>query len=380
MNAGGRAGPAQLLAAVRHLLRAILAALLATLRPRNPNNLWVGFPLSPAAARREEARLTRLRRELDDLALGGELMRRPLLDLTDPEIERLTPLVERLARAWVKPVDITAPARRRTQLHMSRTLRRNLPRYAGRVLDLHFRPRLVTRRHGAEPARLLVIGDVSRSMADYVGVLLYFFHALERHFEVDSWVFSNQATHATPFMGGPGEFRQKVGLLARHAVSWNAGTLLGSSLQEITSKAHVDEDTYVILVTDGQVAVHAGEHPKIQAGMGFLRQRARRVLCLTPTRELAERGHEYARLCEELPRTPPERIVRWDPQWQLRVARFGTVARDCHELHLARTVGDLCRLCERLVQDANREGRRFKRWHPRPNPPTPPHSAGSTSR
>lgn len=356
-----------------------MLALAALLRRRNPNVVWFGLPLTRAQAR-EEARIRRVAADVNDRAMGREALARALADLTDPEIDRLPALIERLARAWVKPVDVTLPARRRTQLDLRRTLHANLPRYGGRVLDFRFRHRLVTRRHGAEPARLLLIGDVSRSMTHYIGVLLYFFHALEAHFEVDSWVFSNRATHATPFMGGDGEFRSKFALLARFAESWNAGTMLGSSLAELTAKAPVDEDTYVILATDGQVAVHAGEHAKIHAGMRFLRSRARRVICVTPVRELAEKGFEYARLCEELPRTPPERIFKWDPQWQLRVARFGTVAHHCHELYMARTVGDLCRLCERLVQDAQRQGRMLQGWRPKSILPAPPPSAGSTSR
>ena len=87
---------------------------------------------------------------------------------------------------------------------------------------------------------------------------------------VESYVFSERATHSTPFLNGLGTFEEKVQRLIQGAKSWNAGTRFGSALEEIADTASVDENTYVLIATDGEevgVVARRSGGPRFAGGL-----------------------------------------------------------------------------------------------------------------
>lgn len=323
-------------------------------RPRNPNRVFVAPGSEGEALAPDMSGDLPLDRETRDyIALA-----KSLADLKDEEIERISDLLRRMAETWVQDDELMVPRERHTQLDLRRTLRVNLPRYGGHVFNFYWEMRPRKEKVGVKPAKLLVIGDVSNSMTRYAGALLFFFHSLGHHFKVDSWVFSAQATHASPWLQHGLTFAEKVQNLASHARSWNGLTVLGSSLEEILQSAEVDEDTYVIIATDGQVRILGGEYPKIVKGMDYLRQRAREIHILTPVPEFAEKGDEYARAFEELTAVPLGAAYTNPPPWELKVTWYGTLAAHADRVRLVRSAADLVEYCRDILREANpRSGR-----------------------
>nr|PZN42823.1 MAG: hypothetical protein DIU70_04660 [Bacillota bacterium] len=222
------------------------------------------------------------------------LLATELKRLQVPQIRELDRLIGELARRWLGPGPALRPVERRNRLDLRRTLRANLQRHGGYVLTFRWAVRQRPRPRLQRPARLLVIGDVSHSMCHYVTVVLYFFHMLNFRFEVESYVFSEHATRASPYLSGPGGFSEKVQALAQHARSWNAGTRFGTSLEEILAEAAVDPHTYVVIATDGKVSLSHGEPAKIRRQMERLRRESRMVILLTPEADLARAGRNRA--------------------------------------------------------------------------------------
>lgn len=345
-----------------------LTVWLARLSSRLPGWLVAGFRVSGMMLSRRNPNRVFITpgQEGETIApdLGGDLLldretrdyvalARLLADLKDDDLARLPELVRRLAEAWVKEEEQMVPRERHVQVDLRRTLRVNLPRYGGHVFNLYweFRPR--AERISVEPARLLVIGDVSNSMTRYVSVLLYFFHSLGRHFRVDSWVFSERPTHATPWMEAGLTYEDKVRSLVAHARSWDSLTVLGSSLEEILKEAEIDRDTYVILATDGQVRIRDGEYPRIVRAMDTIRDRAREVHILTPTPEFAEKGKEYAVAFEQLTAVPLGMIHVNPPPFEMKVTWYGTLAAHADRVRLVRSGNDLVEYCRDVLRDAN---------------------------
>lgn len=300
---------------------------------------------------------------LADSAAGAEAANRraAYIDLLASQIRKLSPqaiaelegVVEKLARKWLDWDQTFEIRPRRNRLDIGRTLRHNIPRYGGQILSFKWAEKDRPIPHLVKPARILVIGDVSHSMVPYVSVALYFFHMLNFRFIVESFVFSEKATYSTPYLNGLGTFPEKVGRLTSAAESWNAGTKFGSSLAEIAESAVVDEETYVIIATDGKVKLDGDETTKIEQYMGALRAKAKQIIFLTPSTEFAD-GATGA--------TKPVAIgaFRYDfveipiysvgpPLW------YGTLGKYADRIYLVKTVQDLVDMAENLIMQAESE-------------------------
>lgn len=267
--------------------------------------------------------------------------------LSTAEIKELESLVHRLARKWLDIDEHFEHLPRRNRLDIQQTLRYNIPRYAGKILNFKWATKERPIPQLSKPARILVIGDVSHSMVHYVSVILYFFHMLNFRFQVDSFVFSENATHASPYLNGLGTFEEKVQRLMAGAKSWNAGTRFGSALGEIAEHAHVDENTYVIIATDGKVALQGDETTKIERYMRDLRNKAKQTIFLTPSAEFsdgaggkvkAERLGSFKYDFFDIPI-----YSMGPPLW------YGTLAGYADRLYLIRTVQDLIDMTEDLI-------------------------------
>ena len=365
------------------------------LRPRNPNNLFVqgheashhasevdGSAAGPediGGAERRSTLLWAYREEnkaatqavslwrgtrtatTDDAQPGAAAANRRFayLDLLAAQIKRLPAieiaeldaLIDRLTRKWLDIDQHFEHFQRRNRLDVGRTLRYNIPRYAGRILNFKWATKERPIPQLSKPAKILVIGDVSHSMVHYVSVVLYFFHQLNFRFVVDSYVFSEHATHATPYLNGVGTFEEKVHRLMAGARSWNAGTRFGSVLEEIADLAAVDEYTSVIVATDGKVSLQAEEVEKIDRYMRDLRSRAKQVIFLTPSSEFSggARGEitteKLGALRYGFVNIPVYAVG--PPTW------YGTLGSYADRLYLIKTVQDLIDMTEDLLLAAS---------------------------
>lgn len=298
---------------------------------------------------------------LAESAAGAEAANRRAAysDLLASQIRKLSPqvtaelegVVERLARKWLDWDETFQSRPRRNRLDVSRTLRYNIPRYGGQILSFKWAEKERPVPHLTKPARILVIGDVSRSMAHYVSIALYFFHMMNFRFVVESYVFSEKATYSTPYLNGLGSFPEKVARLTAAAESWNAGTKFGSSLAEIAESATVDEETYVIIATDGKVKLDGDETAKIEAYMGALRRRAKQIIFLTPSVEFSDgatgvtqpvASGAFSYDFVEIP------IFHAGPAvW------YGALGKYADRIYLVKTVQDLVDMAEDLVLQAD---------------------------
>lgn|GEM_PF-1920433 len=305
--------------------------------------LWRGLTPSSAAESALGAEAANRRYAYVDLLAS------PIRKLSARDIRQLEELLERLARKWLNLDESFRPWPRRNRLDVARTLSYNIPRYAGAVLQFRWPTKEIPEPQPARPARILVIGDVSHSMVHYVSILLFFFHNLNFRFVVESYVFSEKATYATPYLNGMGSFESKVQRLMAGARSWNAGTRFGSALAEIARHAYVDEQTYVLIATDGKVSLREDEKQKIALYMGELRRRARQVIFITPSAEFSGAARGADRQKQRRLGTfyyGYQQVPVWhmgSPLW------YGTLSRYADRLYLVRTVQDLIDMVENLL-------------------------------
>lgn len=193
-------------------------------------------------------------------------------------------LVERLARDIALPLPCVLARRSRsdargTRLHWRAALH-EATRTGGELLHL---PRL---RRRAEPLPLLILVDVSGSMERYARLLIAFLHAATRQVagrpvRRDLYAFGTHLTDLTPALR-LADTDEMLAATSALIDDYGGGTCLGASLATLRSQ-HArrlgGRRTLVLLVSDG---LDTGEPAQLDAELGWLRRRCRRLLWLNP--------------------------------------------------------------------------------------------------
>jgi uncharacterized protein len=210
------------------------------------------------------------------LASPVELLRRKSFARCSPEeLAQLAALMER--------VRLAVPARRSRRLaparvglpDLRRTLRRSF-RTAGEPLERRFRARRRRTR------RLVLVLDVSGSMADYSRALLVFAHAaLRADRRWEAFCFGTRLTRVTRALAvsRPDEALERA---AAEVVDWSGGTRIGECLKELLDEyGHrgLVRGAVVVLCSDG---LEVGDPELLAEQMARLSRLAHRVIWLNP--------------------------------------------------------------------------------------------------
>jgi uncharacterized protein with von Willebrand factor type A (vWA) domain len=182
-------------------------------------------------------------------ASTGRLLHLDMKDITGVDLTRATHLIRRLACRLATRLSRRyreSPKHRRPD--MRRTIRSNI-RHGGSLFDLRFRD-----RRTAKP-RLLLLCDVSGSMACYTAFTLEFIFGLGRAVRgVEAFVFSEKLARVTDLAArSPGLLPD---LAARDLIEgsrvWGQGTDLGTALDTLLAEhgRHLTRSTIVIVVSD----------------------------------------------------------------------------------------------------------------------------------
>lgn len=213
------------------------------------------------------------------LASPAELLRRKsFAQCSTDELLALGPLMARLRLAVpVRRTRRRAPARSGGS-DLRRTLRRAL-RTGGEPIELAWRDRRRRRR------RLVLLLDVSGSMAAYSRALVVFAHAAlraDRRFEAFS--FGTRLTRLTRALATTSA-DEALRRAARETEDWDGGTRIGASLKEFLDHyGHpgMARGSVVVICSDG---LEVGDPELLAAQMERLHRLAHRVIWLNPLKE-----------------------------------------------------------------------------------------------
>ncbi len=197
-------------------------------------------------------------------------------DLTPEELE----VIERLLHTtpWELPQRRSRrqkPALRGAYLDWRRTLRRSL-RFGGEPL------RLAWRRRRLRPRPLVVLCDVSGSMARYSRVLLQFIYALGRRgSSTEAFVFSTRLTRITPYLRHRSP-DQALAAIAAAARDMGGGTQIGRALKTFNyewARRVLGRGAIVLVISDGW---DRGDPELIRQEMARLHRSTYRLIWLNP--------------------------------------------------------------------------------------------------
>ncbi|HET6550116.1 MAG TPA: VWA domain-containing protein [Solirubrobacter sp.] len=195
---------------------------------------------------------------------------------TDAERAVARRLLARIAlRGPMRRSRRTVPTRRRRDEHDLRATVRASLRHGGELLERRYR------EQAERPRRLVLVCDVSGSMAPYSRMLLQYMQAcVAARARVEAFVFGTRLTRVTRELRG----RDADRALARaaHAVSdWSGGTRIGEAIAEL-NRVHgrrIGRGAMVILLSDGW---DRGDPDELAEEMGRLSRTAHSVIWLNP--------------------------------------------------------------------------------------------------
>ena len=209
------------------------------------------------------------------LASQQELLRdKSFAQLSDEELIAVAALMRRLR--LVTPSRRTRrrePARAGTP-DLRRTLRSSF-RTGGEPVDRAWRQR---RR---KPRRLVLLLDVSGSMADYSRALLLFAHAAVRtDARWEAFCFGTRLTRVTDALAGAST-DDALRRASAEVFDWSGGTRIGDAVRGL-SETQVARGAVVVICSDG---LDVGDPDVLRDAMARLARLAHRVIWLNPLKE-----------------------------------------------------------------------------------------------
>jgi uncharacterized protein with von Willebrand factor type A (vWA) domain len=195
---------------------------------------------------------------------------------SDAERATARSLLVRLARRTPQRVSRrTRATRRRREVHDLRATVRASLRHGGELFERRYR------EPAERPRRLVLMCDVSGSMAPYARVLLQYLQAsVAARARVEAFVFGTRLTRVTRELAG----RDPDRALARasdNVSDWSGGTRIGAAVAELNREhgRRIGRGAVIVVLSDGW---DRGDPDVLAAEMARLRRCAHRVLWLNP--------------------------------------------------------------------------------------------------
>jgi uncharacterized protein with von Willebrand factor type A (vWA) domain len=175
------------------------------------------------------------------------------------------------------------PTRRRRGAHDLRATVRVSLRNGGELMERRYR------EPGVRPRRMVLVCDVSGSMAPYARMLLQYMQAsVAAHARVEAFVFGTRLTRVTRELEGrdPDLALQRA---ADRVVDWSGGTRIGAAIAELNREhgRRIGRGAVVVILSDGW---DRGDPALLGEEMARLRRTAHRLLWLNPL--AADRRYE----------------------------------------------------------------------------------------
>src|SRR5829696_5019203 len=265
------------------LFRQAFAAVFAAREPENPLESLgeiekaamprVGVPQTGTAPREPDPDGTPVPAAYSDEEL---LREKDFASYTDAERRQARLLLARIAaRAPQRLSRRTRPTRRRREVHDLRATVRASLRHGGELLERRYR------EPAERPRRLVLVCDVSGSMAPYSRMMLQYLQAsVAARARVEAFVFGTRLTRVTRELAGRDPDRA-LARAADHVEDWSGGTRIGAALAELNREhgRRIGRGAVIVILSDGW---DRGDPELLGTEMARLNRTAHRLLWLNP--------------------------------------------------------------------------------------------------
>ncbi|WP_418792057.1 vWA domain-containing protein [Phosphitispora sp. TUW77] len=191
-----------------------------------------------------------LREVVENIRDEEHLIYQDIQKITDTDMPAALALINKLSRRLsIRIARRYHRTNKQQGIDLRRTIRYNI-RYGGAMFRLKYRTRKV------QKPKLLLICDVSGSMAKYAVFVLQFMYGLSAVVkEIDSFIFSEDVENITGKFDKKRPFAEIMTEIINRSESWGKGTDFGKALAEIDEKHGniLNKQTLIIVVSDTKV-------------------------------------------------------------------------------------------------------------------------------
>lgn len=175
------------------------------------------------------------------------LLYQDIQHITERDMPAAAVLIARLSRQLATRISRRYQrSKKRERLDIRRTIRQNI-RFGGILFNLKYRTKKI------QKPKIMLICDVSGSMARYAGFVLQFIYGLSSAVEeIESFIFSENLERVTPYFEKNLSFDAVMPEIINKSTDWGKGTDFARALDSILSnyKPLLKKDTFVIIVSD----------------------------------------------------------------------------------------------------------------------------------
>lgn len=200
----------------------------------------------------EELDMMKEKINLDGGGEGGfssaKINEKDLKDLSEKDLPRARKIMQALIKKLMNNISRRyRSTNKKAQLEMRKTIRKNIS-HGGTLINLKYKEKRRTK------PSLLVICDVSGSMARYTSFLLQFIYGLGSAIKkTEGFIFSEDLERITNWTKGKNDFEKSMAELVNKSEEWGKATDLANSLKTLEEKWEyiLKPNTTVIILSDG---------------------------------------------------------------------------------------------------------------------------------
>jgi uncharacterized protein len=177
----------------------------------------------------------------------GSLLEEDMQNIADKDLPRARALIRKLARQMVARITRRyRQSKKHKQLDLRKSIRHNI-RFGGTMFRLRYRSRRI------QKPKLVLICDVSGSMARYASFVMQFIYGIHDVVGgIESFVFSENLERVTGYFRQGGDFTATMLDVVNRSSEWGRGTNLGAALKTLRLKYPdaLSGHSYVLIVSD----------------------------------------------------------------------------------------------------------------------------------
>ncbi len=180
---------------------------------------------------------------------SASVSQKDLKELSDKDLPRAKKAMQAMIKKLMNRISRKYKSTKKAEkLDMRKTIRKNIS-HGGTLFNLSYK-----RRRKSKPS-LMVICDVSGSMARYTSFLLQFIYGLGSAVrKIEGFIFSEDLERITDRLKNNNNFEKSMAELVNESEEWGKSTDLGTSLRTLEEKWEylLKPHTTVIILSDGK--------------------------------------------------------------------------------------------------------------------------------
>lgn len=188
-----------------------------------------------------------LQEVVEQLREDEQILYQDIAKLTEKDMPTAAAVIAKLSRKLATRISRRYRySKKKQRLDLRRTIRHNI-RYGGTMFSLRFKTKKV------EKPRILLVCDVSGSMARYAGFVLQFMFGLSNAIhEIESFIFSEDVERITGQFTRTQPFDKTMSEIINRSENWGRGTDFNKALDVIIRdyKQLLNKETFIIIVSD----------------------------------------------------------------------------------------------------------------------------------